>query len=65
MTPVDNDSANFATGYLVTDINGDNLVDLSDIGVVDTNNLNFVSKVIPSKLLLKGVKSPVNEQVQE
>ena len=45
---VDNDNANYATGYLVTDVNGDGIVDSSDLGVVDNNNANYVGKIVPT-----------------
>jgi hypothetical protein len=45
---VDNDNANYVTGFAVTDVNGDGLVDLSDLILVDNNNMNYVSKVVPT-----------------
>ncbi|MBK8983678.1 MAG: hypothetical protein IPM38_15515 [Ignavibacteria bacterium] len=44
---IDNDSFNFATGYLVTDIDCNDVIDLSDIAVTDNNALNFVGEVTP------------------
>ncbi|MBV6479982.1 MAG: Ycf48-like protein [Ignavibacteria bacterium] len=44
---IDNDAANFATGYLVTDINGDEIIDGSDSAITDNNSSNFVSVVRP------------------
>jgi hypothetical protein len=44
---VDNDNANFVTGYVNTDVNGDGSVDLSDLIIVDNNNAAFISKVVP------------------
>ncbi|MCK9618111.1 MAG: dockerin type I domain-containing protein [Lentimicrobiaceae bacterium] len=47
MTPVDNDAANFAMGYLATDANGDGFVDSADMTIIDNNAANFVSAIIP------------------
>ncbi len=44
---VDNDNANFVTGYVPSDVNGDNSSDLSDMIIVDNNNAAFVGKVTP------------------
>ena len=44
---VDNDAANFETGYLPTDLNGDEVIDASDAALVDNNAANFVSAVVP------------------
>ncbi len=44
---VDNDNANFSTGYVASDVNGDNISDLSDMIIVDNNNAAFVEKVVP------------------
>ncbi len=40
---IENDILNFVTGYVRTDLTGDNLVDLSDIAIADNNSFNFVS----------------------
>jgi len=47
MIAVDNDNAAFASGYLVTDINGDGGVDSSDMILVDNNNAAFIGCVLP------------------
>ena len=44
---IDNDAANFSTGYLVTDLNGDEVIDGSDAVIADNNAANFVSAVTP------------------
>ncbi|MBK9332669.1 MAG: hypothetical protein IPM96_09795 [Ignavibacteria bacterium] len=44
---IDNDSFNFASGYLVTDIDCNDVIDLSDIAFTDNNALNFVGEVTP------------------
>ena len=44
---VDNHAANFETGYVVSDVNGDRFVDGSDALIVDNNAANFVSAVVP------------------
>jgi hypothetical protein len=47
MTPVDNGSANFESGYLPTDVNGDGFVDTGDITIIDNNSAGFVGAVTP------------------
>jgi PKD repeat protein len=47
MTPVDNDSAIYASGYLVTDITGDGVVDTADMTIVDNNSFGYVGSVTP------------------
>lgn len=44
---VDNDNANFVTGYVPSDVDGNLSSDLSDMIIVDNNNAAFVGKVIP------------------
>jgi len=45
---IDNDAANFASGYyLPTDLNGDRVVDLADAVFADNNGFNFVGKITP------------------
>ena len=44
---VDNDSFNFASGYIPSDVNGDDLTDLADGSIVDNNAGNFVTRVSP------------------
>jgi hypothetical protein len=44
---VDNDNANYISGYTVTDVNGDGIVDSGDLGIVDNNNSAYVGKIIP------------------
>ena len=44
---IDNDAANFVTGYVTNDLNGDDAVDLSDISIGDNNANNFVQKITP------------------
>jgi hypothetical protein len=45
---VDNDNANYISGYTVTDVNGDDIVDSGDLGIVDNNNSNYVGKITPA-----------------
>ena len=45
---VDNDNANYVSGYTNTDVNGDGIVDSGDLGIVDNNNANYVGKVVPA-----------------
>jgi hypothetical protein len=47
MTPVDNGSANFESGYLPTDVNGDGFVDTGDMTIIDNNSAGFVGAVTP------------------
>ncbi len=42
-----NASSNFTTGYVPTDVDGNNFVDLSDITIVYNNARDFVTKVTP------------------
>lgn len=44
---VSNDANDFATGYLTSDVTGDNEVNLSDILVTYNNSAKFVSKIFP------------------
>ncbi len=44
---VDNDNANFVSGYLYTDLNGDAFVDGNDFIVIDNNNSNFIGLARP------------------
>ena len=44
---IDNDAADFKTGYVPTDVNGDDYVDISDAAIADNNAFNFVSEVRP------------------
>ncbi len=47
MIPVDNQAANFGTGYIPEDINGDGSIDALDMIVLDNNAAWFVSAVLP------------------
>ena len=44
---IENDAANFNTGYLATDLNGDEVIDGSDAVIADNNAANFVSAITP------------------
>ena len=44
---IDNDAANFESGYVPTDLNGDGFVDGSDFTIGDNNAANFVGKITP------------------
>lgn len=46
-TTVYNDAVNFATGYLVTDVDGNNMTDLTDVAITATNAYFFVSAIKP------------------
>ncbi|MCE1188712.1 MAG: hypothetical protein LWX56_06170 [Ignavibacteria bacterium] len=47
MIAIDNDSYNYATGYLDTDVNGDLSVDFNDMIIIDNNSYNYVATVGP------------------
>jgi len=47
MSPVDNDAAAFASGYLATDVNGDGMVDTADITLIDNNAATFTGSITP------------------
>lgn len=47
MTPVDNDAANFTSGYLATDVNGDGTIDTGDVTIIDNNAAAFVGSITP------------------
>ncbi|MBK6965460.1 MAG: hypothetical protein IPH20_16400 [Bacteroidales bacterium] len=47
MTPVDNDSAGFVSGYQTTDVNGDGIVDTADMTFVDNNSFQYVEAETP------------------
>ncbi len=42
-----NDASAFATGYLNTDMTGDDIADLTDITITFNNSANFVTKITP------------------
>ena len=44
---IDNDAANFASGYVATDLTGDDFVDGTDFVIADNNAANFVSVIKP------------------
>lgn len=44
---INNDAANFASGYVRSDVTGDNYVDLSDNLITDNNVYNYVSAETP------------------
>jgi hypothetical protein len=47
MTPVDNDSFNYLSGYLNSDTNGDGVVDTGDMTMVDNNASNYIGTQTP------------------
>ena len=40
---IDNDVINVTTGYINTDLTGDNIADLSDASIADNNAFDFVT----------------------
>ncbi len=47
LVAVDNDAANFLSGYLTNDVNGDGVIDATDLVSVHTNSSVFVGKITP------------------
>ncbi len=47
VSTIDNDAANFVSGYVVTDLTGDNFVDGTDFAISDNNAANFISAITP------------------
>jgi len=47
LSSIDNDASNFVSGYVVTDLDGNDFVDGSDAAVADNNAANFVSIARP------------------
>jgi hypothetical protein len=47
MTPVDNGSAAYLSGYRNPDANGDGIIDTADMTLVDNNSANYVAAVNP------------------
>lgn len=47
LSPIDNDSYNFLTGYRSTDINGDGVIDTGDMTIVDNNAAIYIGKIVP------------------
>jgi hypothetical protein len=43
LNAMDNDASNFIVDYVVTDLNGDGLVNRMDIAIADNNAANFIS----------------------
>ena len=67
MVLIDNDSYNFAGGYLSTDVTGDGTVDITDMVIVDNNSYKFVGKVVPqakSKAKPKVIGQTANQTVK-
>ncbi|GAB1403481.1 hypothetical protein MASR1M74_06590 [Lentimicrobium sp.] len=47
ISAIDNDVANFVSGYLPTDVNGDGNIDTSDITITDNNAISFTGAITP------------------
>jgi hypothetical protein len=47
MIDVDNDVSTFVKGYVVTDVNGDGIVDSNDMQLVKQNSDLFISSAFP------------------
>jgi hypothetical protein len=44
---VDNAAASFLSGYLPTDVNGDGMVNSTDISMINANCAIFIGKITP------------------
>ncbi|MEZ4824320.1 MAG: hypothetical protein R2942_18760 [Ignavibacteria bacterium] len=40
-------ASSFTTGYVSSDMNGDNVVDLTDLVITSNNASAFVAKIVP------------------
>lgn len=47
LSAIDNDASNFISGYVQTDLDGNNFVDGTDAVIADNNAANFVSVISP------------------
>lgn len=47
VSEIDNDAFNFVSGYVPSDLNGDNVSDVTDLALCDNNVFNFVGAVMP------------------
>lgn len=60
VSAIDNDAFNFVTGYVNTDVTGDNVTDASDYALADNNAFNFVTKIVPPGALINPVSKDNN-----
>lgn len=58
LSMIDNDAANFLTGYVQSDVNGDNVIDASDALITENNAGNFIVASNP----LLGFSSTINQK---
>ena len=42
-----NDASDYLTGYVNTDVNGNNFTDLTDVIICSNNSNKFISKITP------------------
>ncbi|MDQ3022049.1 MAG: hypothetical protein M3R36_15980 [Bacteroidota bacterium] len=54
---IDNDSYNFVSGYVKTDLTGDKVIDIADLAIADNNAFNFVSAVLPASPVTSSIRS--------
>jgi len=52
---IDNDSYNFVSGYVKTDLTGDRVIDIADLAIADNNAFNFVSAVLPASPVTRAM----------
>jgi hypothetical protein len=57
ISAIDNDSFNFVSGYVTTDITGDFFVDFTDLSIGDNNSFSFIGVINPGSA--KGFAKPV------
>jgi len=62
---VDNDSYNFVTGYVPTDVNGNGSVEALDMNIVDNNAYNFIISVTPTTLAKPSKEQQLITQEQQ
>ena len=48
LSSIDNDASNFVSGYVATDLDGNDFVDGSDAAIADNNAANFVGTIRPN-----------------
>ena len=47
LSSVENNAAEGLSGYVITDVTGDDFVDAGDLSILENNSVNGVSAVIP------------------
>lgn len=66
LSSIDNDAAEFLTGYVQTDITGDDIVEASDLSIADNNAAEFVTAIIPlARPYVKSLSDKTNQDQKE